>query len=204
MAGSKVRAGVALAASALPGSAFAHGALPGSSGFAAGFAHPFQATEQVLALIALGLFLGASDRRLPLAMIAAGFVLGLVARGVAPPDPAIRALTLVLGVAIGLTVALAPDLPHRMALPVALAAGASVGTVVGAGTDFSLAGLALSDSLPPLFGAGAAAVLIVLNAVAFARCRIGRGPGRRIGASWIAAASVMLLAFYLGAAQVIA
>lgn len=201
MAGSLWRTGAVLAAMGVPTAALAHGALPGTTGFTVGFAHPFQATEQALALVALGLVLGESERRLPLGLLLAGFGAGLaMAQPLAFAHETVRWVTLLLACAAGLAVALAPSVPLRVAGSAALLVGAAV----GAGTDIPLGGLPWRESLPALGGATAAVLLIVLNAMAFARSRIGRGPGRRIGGSWIAAASVMLLAFYLGATQAIA
>ena len=187
-----------LAAASLPGAALAHGTLPGTAGFTAGMAHPFQASEQALALIALGLLLGGGERRLPVALVLAGFAAGLAAVPLALPEAAVRGLALCLATALGLAVALGPALPPVAAAAAALATGAAV----GAGTDFAL--LPLATGLPALGGAAVASLLLVLNAMAFARCRLGRGPGRRIGGSWIAAAAVMLLAFFLGAPQALA
>lgn len=187
-----------LAAVCVPGAALAHGTLPGAAGFTAGLAHPLQASEQALALIALGLLLGDEERRLPLALLLAGLAAGLAAVSLALPEAGVRSLTLSLALGLGLAVALGLTLPPKAAATVALV----VGVAVGAGTDFAV--LPLATALPALAGAAVATLLIVLNAMAFARCRLGRGPGRRIGGSWIAAASVMLLAFFLGAPKALA
>lgn len=188
-----VRALATGAGALLPTAALAHGTLPGTGGFAAGLAHPFLATEHLMVLVALGLLLGPGGR-LPIGLLVAGLAAGLgaVAPGWTPGAETLRWLTLALALAVGLAVALAEKVPPAVSAPVALL----VGAVAGAGTDLPLAG-PLAAALPAVAGVVAGVLLLTLNAMAFARCRIGRGPGRRIGGSWIAAAAVMLLAFFL-------
>jgi urease accessory protein len=184
-------AAVTPVAAMLPTAALAHGNLPGTGGFAAGFAHPFIATEQTLVLIATGLMLGSADRRLPLAFLLAGLAAGLALSPL--PEATARLLALFAALAAGAAVALASAIPLAPAGAAALLAGAAVGV----GTDLPGPDAALAATLPAAAGVAAGVMLIVLNAMAFARCRLGRGLGRRIGGSWIAAAAMMLLAFFL-------
>lgn len=179
-----------------PRSSFAHGGLPGASGFYSGAAHPFLAVEHFLILAVLGLMIGAHTLpclRAPLAVLALGLAGGLV-RGL---DPA-TAHMILLGLTLltGILVAAAVQLP---AAARAILAGA-IGWAVGTDTDVPrTAGLDVFEGAASYTGVFVGVFLICLNAVALAS--LARGPVPRIAVrmagSSAAVIALMVLAIKL-------
>ena len=178
-----IRLGVLFAL--LAGPAAAHGTLPGGHGFAAGFAHPFVATEHLLALLALGILIGRQNTRRPLAGLLAGLIagfgVGLLALGTLQP--------LILLSAMVTSSVLAANL--RLSDPIVTGGAVIVGLTVGADTD-GLTMIAAAGTVTGVFA-------IVLNAMAAAQFAAPRlnGIPLRIAGSWIAAAALLILAFLL-------
>lgn len=173
----------------LAGPAAAHGNLPGGGGFAAGFAHPFLATEHLLALVALGLLIGRQTIRAPVLALLGGLVAG-VALGMVATLP-VQALILAGALAIGALIASNLRLPD---MAVMLAAGV-IGLMVGADTD----GLTGATAAMAFAGTVVGVLAIVLNCMALAQAARTRldGVPLRVAGSWIAAAAVLILAFLL-------
>lgn len=180
--------------------AAAHGTLPGGSGFAAGFVHPFVAVEHLLLLAGFGIVMGRQSRRRPLigllAGLCAGFgagMWGIVAVLAMPLLPVILMLALVTG---GL---LAANL--RLSAPALMGLAALVGLVVGADTDGpgGPGGPGDAATLIACAGTVTGVLAIVLNAMAGAQYGSGRLSGipLRVAGSWIAAAALLILAFLL-------
>jgi hypothetical protein len=183
-----------------PTAALAHGSLPGTGGFAAGLLHPLLATEHAILLLSLGLLVGVARATGPAAWLTLGLAAGLVLVRVLPgPDPRIlTAAALGLAAFAGALAALGD--PARYPGPVLPTAAAAAGMVIGLGTDLPPV-TDLAGAIAVAAGTVTCALLVALNAAAFARSRVGAGPGRRIAGSWITAAAVLMLAFSLQTAQ---
>ena len=173
----------------------AHGTLAGGGGFYAGAMHPFLAWEHLLLLIGLGLLLGRKRPvdRWPLVFLAVGLASGLVMGfgGVVWSGTAIAVL--VGGVAAGLCLALAVPLPRAAGAGAGMAIGLAVGVDTGVPVDPGTVPAAVWYASGGLF---VAVFLIVLNAMALANAAGTRyAIVLRVAGSWIAAATLMVLAF---------
>ena len=98
--------------------AFAH-PLSGDAGLAGGFAHPFSGWDHLLAMTALGLLIGSTQKRFAAILLAfvaalgAGFVLGVKGLHMPMVEPGILASMMVFG----LLTAVAAKLPVSIAAP---------------------------------------------------------------------------------------
>lgn len=172
--------------------AVAHGTLPGASGFAAGFAHPFVAIEHLLLLIAVGTLIGRQLSRRPLIGLLpglmAGFGIAWLPFGVVMADlPAILLLTLVIGALLAANL--------RLSDPMVIGLTTVAGLAVGAQTEGATGPAALMARSGTVLGV----LAIVLNSMAAAQygaSRLGDIP-LRVAGSWIAAATLLILAFLL-------
>jgi urease accessory protein len=104
----------ALGALALPALAFAHAGHGNDAGFATGFEHPFEATDHLCALIAVGLLAGRLGGRA--ASMLVGVVLTLMALGLGAGHlgmqlPRVGGFTMIV-IAVSAVLILAP--PRRM------------------------------------------------------------------------------------------
>lgn len=179
-----------------PGSAAAHGGLPGGGGLYSGAAHPFLALEQFLALLSLGLLMGQTTGthvRLPILFLAAGLGVGLAA-GVVLDHASLTMLGLAL-VFGGLLAAARPLPVMAMAVCAAVA-----GWVAGSDTDVPApASPDIVAAYAPFAGVFVGVFLICLNAAALSS--VARRPVARIAirvaGSWVAAIAVMVLALRL-------
>jgi urease accessory protein len=166
--------------------AAAHGTLPGGGGFYAGAAHPFLAGDHLILLIGLGILLGRTGQRAPLIALAAALIAGFATTvlQLSPLQPAILILALMIG---GLLAAAIPTGPVTLGL-----LAAATGLLVGADTDGSTA-------ITAYVGVTLAIGLIVLNSMALAE--VGRRTLNaiplRVAGSWIAAAAILILAFFV-------
>lgn len=179
-----IRRALPMALAASP--AFAHGTLPGGGGFYAGAAHPFLAGDHLLLLFGLGILLGRAGRRTPLIALLGALSAGFATTTLLPVplQPAILMLALVVG---GLLAAAIPVRPAILGL-LAIATG----LLVGADTDGS-------NTIIAYAGVTVAVVLIVLNSMALAYVGAGllNGVPLRVAGSWISAAAILVLAFFL-------
>jgi hypothetical protein len=164
------------------------------NGFLAGLLHPLSITAHVVAIIGLGLMIGQqSRRRVTLLAFAIGLVAGLAALAVAVGET--RApLVLLTGAALaGLAAAVGWPVPSILGAPLALIVGAAIGldspprVASIAAANAALAGTALAAFL-------AVAMIAVITG------RIHKGwprIGVRVLGSWIAAASILVVALQL-------
>lgn len=185
-----------LTAAVLPAPAFAHGTVPGIEGFYTGVLHPFSTSAQVLLLPLLALLIGALAGRWmsrALGVFAAGTLAGVLAgflTRVLPDDGALFAVA----VGAGTLAALAPGrLAALTLLPVALG-----GVLIGMTSvpDPGPPGARIVMITGALLGANIA-VFYMSMGVNGALERFDRPwvrIGFRIGAAWLTAISVVMLA----------
>ena len=174
--------------------AAAHSPVPGIEGFFAGLSHPFTTPDQVLALMAAGLFLGGfALSRLTMAFIAlgtgllAGLVMGDMLGGAAPWLFGLAAIT-------ATTAALAPGRSR----PVAILASGAAGFLLGWASVpdpgrfedqlVTMAGSFVSAFMMPLYIAGALDLLRERVDRTFVRTAI------RVAAAWVATIAILMLA----------
>ena len=211
-----IRGLIGLAPLFLAGPAHAHGTIPGGAGFYAGFVHPFVTPEHLICLIAVGLLMGRmpaanlaglsggqpyKPRRLPIAGLFAGIVLGLglSAMGLRPTGAAGGILVqgaLVLAMATGLCLTTYLWLPvWGIAVLAAIA-----GSITSLDTDLAtIAGLPNLATALPYLGLLAGITIITLNAMALASV-VRRPPytiALRVAGSWIAAIGLLVLVLSL-------
>ncbi|MDB5851146.1 MAG: hypothetical protein JWP29_4898 [Rhodoferax sp.] len=195
----------ALAAAALltaASAARAHGAVDGVNSFYAGLLHPFQNLPHLLLLVGLGIWLGQRQPLkigLPMLACAVGAALGLLLTTplagpfrVPAPSPG-----WLIGAALCVGVLIASSLGAPGWLRAAIAGVAGMAVAFDSGVD----------GTPPigtlaLMLAGTWAIIVVLVAnVAYYVSLVPRVKwlqiAVRIVGSWLAAASVLVLAFYL-------
>ncbi len=175
--------------------ALAHGTFAPGQGFIAGVQHPVFAFAHLIALLGLGILLGRQQPKSvtwPLAGLAVSLGLVLLT-GPLLHQPA---STLVLALVAGLLIAWARPVPVAILTVLAIA----IGVAVGSDTDLTLTeGAKRAEVIGAGLGVFAGVFLIVLNSLAFAR--VATHPvaaiGVRVAGSWIAAASLMVLALLL-------
>lgn len=158
-------ASLATLTSLAAGPALAHAGHAPTTGFAAGFAHPFTGLDHLLAMLALGLWAGLAGGRALIAwpaafmaFMSAGFGLGADAGATAWTQPAILASVLALGLAATANLKLATTAGAAVAGAFALAHGFAHGQelpAAAAATTFA-AGFTLATAL--LLATGAACV----------------------------------------------
>jgi urease accessory protein len=202
---------------ALPAGAHAHGAMPGMAGFGSGLVHALVTPAHLLLLMGLALWLAqqqpahrlraalaleppppprAAERapsggRAALVPFGTGLAVGLLAttQGISAPAVLLPALAL----AAGLLVAAAVPAPWQLRWGLLAAAGLALG--LDSGVDAGAAPTAVAITL---LGTWIGAVLYLANGAWYAallpRVRWVR-VGMRVAGSWIAAISLMVLAF---------
>jgi len=169
--------------------AWAHDAIDGGGPFVNGILHPAVEPAHLLALLALGLWIGRQDHdalRRSVIGFAVALIAGLLAGPLATLPPSIP---IVAAVVLGCLAASGWQGPARLVAMLALATAAIIG-FDSAADDWVLA-----------LGIWAGAMLIVLNVVNLAM-RIEAAwasIGIRIAGAWIAAIALMLLALSLRA-----
>jgi len=176
--------------------AHAHDVVGGVGGFYGGLLHPLLVPTHLLALAALGLFIGqqAPPHRVPLlvafaASLLASLVLIVAAFAATNPD------TAVLGVAAaaGIAVALARRWPVVVSWPLPLVAGAAIEF------DSVPEEISMGMTFLALVGTACGALLIVMLLVELTmnRERDWQRIGVRVVGSWIAASAILVLALRL-------
>lgn len=184
----------ALALTATP--ALAHDVVPGVSGLTGGLLHPLLVPAHLMALAALGLFLGQQPRRTSAGLVAvftASLIIGVIAI-VSAVSPVYQGdVVLAVAAIAGLLVALARPITALLSLPLIAIAGIvlmldSVPHEMSMQTTF----LALVGTVI------AASIMITLVAEAGrALTRDWQRIGVRIVGSWIAASAILVLALRL-------
>ncbi len=161
------------------------------AGLVEGLLHPLLVPAHAVALLGLGLLIGAQARcRVPLLAFAATLGLGLfaIARGISqtPADSVVLAIAAVTGM---LTAAALP-----LAMPVRAAIAAIAGGAIGLNSPPQA--VTLCAATAALIGTWLGACL-ALTLIAFVASRLS-GPRQRIGlriaGSWIAASAILVLA----------
>lgn len=180
----------------LPGVALAHSPIPGIGGFYNGLLHPLLVPAHLLALVALGLWLGQQALpRIQGALLSFSLLLlaGLVLAGFAPPGGGQTSLLLACALGLGLLVATASPLPRYAAAAVA----GVVALLVGLDSAPEAGGM--RARLIVLAGVGLGVHLLLLNVVALTS--YAQKPWLKVGVrvlgSWSAASALMVLALAL-------
>ena len=180
----------------LPGVALAHSPVPGIGGFYNGLLHPFVVPAHLLALIALGLWLG--QQALPQverALLAFSLLLltGLALAAFAPAGGGQIPLLLACALAVGLLVAAARPLPRSATTGVA----GLVGLLIGLDSAPAAAGTGAQALI--LAGVAVGVHLLLLNLVALTS--YAQQPWLKVGVrvlgSWSAASALLVLALAL-------
>lgn len=184
-------------ASVLPGAAAAHNPLPGLDGFYAGLWHPLSTPDQALVLVALALLLGsfALARLMPAFLgLAFGLLIGMSLGPVAVDVP-LWLLALACGAASW--AALLPGRGRGLAAGFAALAGIGLGLAsvpeAGPSTDrmITMAGSFAGVMLATFYLSGG--IDLLRDRVRLAWLPIAL----RVVAAWVAALSVLMLAFAL-------
>jgi urease accessory protein len=186
------------ALAAIPTAAEAHSPFEGANTFHTGLLHPIVVPSETIVLVALGLFLGASGAarsRMGIVYLASGLLAAMVASEwiSVPPDWTTTAL-LVLALMMASLVAAQVTPPIAITGFAAFATGAVTALDAASqeyGVDLLLAGIATAV-------AATAVTTVVASIVVDARQQWLRIATRVVG-SWIAAASLMYLAWYVTA-----
>ncbi|WP_394788739.1 HupE/UreJ family protein [Rhodoferax sp.] len=196
------RAPLAVAWLALPGLAQAHSAAPGANAFYSGLLHPLQNWPQILLLLALGIMLGQRPPlRLSAPMLAFTLCCGLalLLTTLLATSPALPQLLMGLALGLGVLIAAQLRLPLWSRCLLLALAGAAIGLDSGVDGAPSSSFLALA-----LLGSWISTSVLVANIayyVSLCPPRKWVQIGIRIAGSWIAAASVLVLAFLLKGQQ---
>lgn len=180
--------------------AHAHGAVAGTNSFYAGLFHPFQNLPQMLVLIGLGLWLGQRPaQRLKWPMLAFSVccaVALLLTTGIVGVIP-VPAGGWLIGLALCFGVLIASAVRTPAWLSAVMAAVAAIAVALDSGVDGS------PDAGPLaliLLGTWICTCLLVANVAYYTGLLPQRRwvqIGIRIAGSWMAAAAVLVLAFYL-------
>jgi urease accessory protein len=180
----------------LPGVALAHSPIPGIGGFYNGLLHPLLVPAHLLALVALGLWLGQQALpRIQDALLSFSLLLlaGLVLAAFAPPGGGQTSLLLSCALGLGLLVAAASPVPRYAAAAVA----GVVALLVGLDSAPEAGGM--RTRLIVLAGVGVGVHLLLLNVVALTS--YAQKPWLKVGVrvlgSWSAASALMVLALAL-------
>jgi hydrogenase/urease accessory protein HupE len=183
---------------AVPSSAYAHSALPGSEGFANGLLHPVSTPTHVLVIIALGLFIGQRpplDLKTPLPVfvpvLALALALTLTGKITVVLQPVLLVIALVLAALVALQKSM-PPLANRVLAGVAAFA---------IGLDSGIESGSMAKVLQTLLGIWLMVILLVVNVAHYASMAAEKAEWLRVGirvlASWIVAISLLMLAFAL-------
>lgn len=173
--------------------AWAHSPIQGIGNFYNGLLHPILVPAHLLLLIAVGLLLGQQGpKRVELALggfataIVVGLVMAWFSIGIG-----LETLVLALSAAVGLLVAISPQMALPWCVVIALLAGLFLGI------DSAQEELSGKDKLVTLFGSGVAIYFLTLYPLALAEYfnkKAWQKIGTRIMGSWIAASSLLVLA----------
>jgi hydrogenase/urease accessory protein HupE len=187
----------ALALWSLP--ALAHSPIKGIGNFYNGALHPFVSPAHLIALLALGLWLGQrglEGAKRALLALALALACGLLAHRIAG-DPDTDRLLLVLAASMGMAVAAAFAAPEIVVMAFAGLAGLAVGVasgpqdIDGAARWALLAGTLLGATL----ASGYVTAMVTLIKQAWLRIAV------RVMGSWLAAAALLVLALSFAAAR---
>jgi len=178
--------------------AWSHAPIEGLGGFYNGMLHPILVPSQLLLLIAAGMLFGqqgASANQPAIAAFASATLAGLIAAWFVG-EPGIESFVLIIALLISVMVAAS----LRLSLTICAAILAVAGFMLG--IDSSQDALLGTDRFGSLLGSGISIYLIFLFVMGWADSdhdRDWQKIGVRIIGSWIAASSLLMLAFSLSA-----
>jgi hydrogenase/urease accessory protein HupE len=191
------RAALLACALLLAPQARAHSPIEGIGDFYNGALHPFVSPAHLIALLALGLWLGQQGlmrAKRPLLAFVFALVLGLYLHRIAGDPDTDRGL-LVLTAATGLAVAAARAAPAAVAMVLGAAVGLAVGLASGPAN--------LQGTPRGVFLAGTFVGASLASAYVMAMVTLAQRPWMRIAVrvfgSWLAAASLLVLALSFAA-----
>ena len=185
---------ICLLALFIPQTSLAHSSIPGIGNFYNGLLHPVLVPAHLLLLVAIGLFLGQQEPKrveLALAVFAAATLVGLVMAWFSI-GTGWENLVLVLSAVVGLLVAVIPQTALHWCVVIALLAGFFLGI------DSAQEELSGKDKFVTLLGNGVAIYFLALYPLVLAdyfNKKTWQKIGVRIIGSWIAACSLLVLAF---------
>ena len=185
---------------AIPATAHAHAALRGMGEFGGGFIHPLLTLPHVLILLGLGLWVGQHPPlrlKLPLLVFLPFSAAGLLLTTKFPMPAAWQPVLICVALCAGILVALSMRLPVWASAPLFATAAIAIGLDSGVDSAFSAGSIAKT-----LFATWISLNLWIVNFSFYtALCpqRKWVQIGIRIAGSWIAAISMMVLAFALKA-----
>lgn len=197
----RAAAGLALAAGLGPGTASAHSPIAGIEGFYSGLIHPLTTPGQILALVALGMLVGAVwPRRFGTAWVcfASALVFGSATGLAAGPPVGIESALLVAAALAATLAALAPAVPSPVQPSASLGIGALLGLASApdpgpvAATLVTLAGSIIGANLALLYVGGGIGWLS--ERMDGLRTRGWGQAGLRVVAAWVAAVSILMAA----------
>jgi urease accessory protein len=180
---------------AAPRIALAHGSIQGMGSFYGGMLHPFLVPAHVLVLFSLGLFLGQQaivDLPVGFPAFMGGLATGLLiaAAGIVSlPSPVVLALAATLGVLVAAAFALPPALCAALTIGVGLAVG--VDSPSDALTVGGRAAALIGTGLSAILGVFYAATLVERLRRGWQRILV------RVLGSWICASASLILALAL-------
>lgn len=190
------RQGWVLAGLVLPGLAHAHSAVAGMNSFYAGLLHPLLTLPHVLVLLGLGIWLGQHPPlrlKTPMLAYATGCAAALLltTRIAMPPS----SQTAVVAVALGCGLLVAASARLHIGLRATVAAVAAIAVALDSGVDGAPANLATALTL---LGTWISTTVLVAN-IAYYTALCPQRPwvqiALRIAGSWMAAVSLLVLAF---------
>lgn len=182
----------------IPEAALAHSPFQGIGSFYNGLLHPVLVPAHLLLLIAIGLFLGQQGTKrieLILGTFAVATAVGLVMAWFSiSTELGVETLILALSAAVGLLVAISPQMAVYWRLLIVLLAGFLLGI------DSTQEAFVGKDKFLSLFGSGIAIYFLALYPLAladFLNKKAWQKIGIRVIGSWVAASSLMVLALSL-------
>ena len=187
---------VCLSALLIPETSLAHTPIEGIGNFYNGLLHPVLVPAHLLLLMAFGLFLGQQGPKRvewALGVFAAATIVGLVLAWFSI-GTGMESLVLTLSAAVGLLVAISPQMSLLWCVVIALLAGFFLGI------DSAQDELSGKDKLLSLFGSGVAIYFLALYPMGMAdyfNKKTWQKIGIRVVGSWVAASSLLVLALSL-------
>ncbi|MBC7681575.1 MAG: HupE/UreJ family protein [Ferruginibacter sp.] len=187
---------------ALPGLSHAHSSVAGMNSFYAGLLHPLLTLPHMLVLAGLGIWLGQHPPlrlKTPLLAFAAGCAAALLltTRIAIPPSSQNVVMTVVMAVALGCGILVAASARLPVGLRATVAAVAAIAVALDSGVDSAPTVLATSFTL---LGTWISTTVLLANVAYYTSLCPPRQwvqIALRIAGSWMAAASVLVLAFAL-------
>ena len=182
----------------LPGLSHAHSSVAGMNSFYGGLLHPLLTLPHMLVLLGLGLWLGQQPPlrlKAPMLAFATGCAAALLLTTRVTIPPASQNLVMAVALGCGILVAASARLPLR--LRAAVAAVAAIAVALDSGVDGAPTVLATTLTLLGTWISTAVLVANVAYYTSLCPPRQWVQIALRIAGSWMAAASVLVLAFAL-------